>query len=275
VIKVAALKPYVEPHHDHTEYHDPVQHEGPTSYHTSIHNDETYHQEPEPHYHPEPFYQQPESFHHSTPFSSQVHKLDVFYDDQPKVFAISPDAVPQISYVSKSDNYGHKNIDNFGERNHVERDHSLRVPRFGHLGRAEKKKAVTFHDPIKVPAPDILPFLEVTGHYEEGLDTREDDDDGFLHDFSQPSFHSFKLQAPRSGRSREEEAGFLELAENHPSSSLLRSKLSVEEAGAETSDLRNQEDADSVPIMRHLDPAAEENQSSLVKSWSSARYHGA
>ena len=65
------------------------------------------------------------------------------------------------------------------------------------------------------------------------------------------------------------------MAENLPSSSLLRSKLNVEEAGAETTDLRNQEDADSVPIMRHLDPVAEENQSTLVKSWSSARYHGA
>ena len=95
------------------------------------------------------------------------------------------------------------------------RDPSSRVPRFGHLGtgKKKKKKAVTFHNPIKVPAPDILPFLEVTGHYEEGLeeidvDSKEDDiddiDDGFLHDFSQPSFHSFKLQAPRSGRSREE-----------------------------------------------------------------------
>ena len=200
MIKVPALKPYIEPHHEHSDYHDPVEHGGPTSYHTSIHNEEIYH-EPEPPYHPEPFYQQPESFHHSTPFSSQVHKLDVFYDDQPVVFAIS-----------KSDKYGHKNIDNFGERKYVERDPSSRVPRFGHLGTGKKKKkAVTFHDPIKVPAPDILPFLEVTGHYEEGLeeeidvDSKEDDiDDGFLHDFSQPSFHSFKLQAPRSGRSREQ-----------------------------------------------------------------------
>ena len=128
-----------------------------------------------------------------------------------ETFAIIPDFGPQDSFISKSDNYGHKNIGNFGERNHVERDHSLRVPRFGHLGTAKKKKSVTFHDPIKVPAPDILPFLEVTGHYEEGLEdevyTKEEDDDGFLHDFSQPLFHSFKLQAPRSGRSREEAAG--------------------------------------------------------------------
>ena len=102
----------------------------------------------------------------------------------------------------------------------MERDPSSRVPRFGHLGTGKKKKAVTFHNPIKVPAPDILPFLEVTGHYEEGLeeeeidvdskedgidiDIEDDIDVGFLHDFSQPSFHSFKLQAPRSGRSREE-----------------------------------------------------------------------
>ena len=134
--------------------------------------------------------------------------MDVLFDDQPKVFAISPD------FAAKSDNYGHKNIDNFGERNFVEKDLSPRVPRFDHLGLTKKKKAVTFHNPIKVPAPDILPFLEVTGHYEDGLEDdidlgakeeQDDDDDGFLYDFSQPSFQSFKL--PRSGRSREEAQG--------------------------------------------------------------------
>ena len=71
---------------------------------------------------------------------------------------------------------------------------------------------------------------------------------------------------------------FSELPENLPSSSLLRSKLVVEEAGLETSDLpmKSQEDADAVPIMRSLDTVEEQQSSStLVKNWSSARYHGA
>ena len=71
---------------------------------------------------------------------------------------------------------------------------------------------------------------------------------------------------------------FLELPENLPSSSLLRSKLLVKEAEVETTNLpmKSQEDADAVPIMRSLN-AAEEQQSSstIVKNWSSARYHGA
>ena len=208
VIKVAPLKPYVEPHHEeHTDYHD---HGGgaPTSYHTSIHNEEIYHA-PEPPHHPEQFFHQPETFHHSTPFSSQVHNMDVFFKDQPDVFDIVPDFGPERSFSSKSDNkFGNKNVDHFGDRSSVEKGSSSRVPRFDDIVPAHKKKkeAVTFYNPIKVPAPDILPFLEVTGTYEEDLDDNEDDN-GFLHDFSQPSFHSFKLQAPRSGRSRGEAPG--------------------------------------------------------------------
>ena len=71
---------------------------------------------------------------------------------------------------------------------------------------------------------------------------------------------------------------FLELPENLPSSSLLRSKLVVKEAEVETTNLpmKSQEDADAVPIMRSLNAAEERRSSStLDKSWSSARYHGA
>ena len=135
--------------------------------------------------------------------------MDVFFKDQPDVFDIVPDFGPESSFSSKSDNkFGSKNIDHFGDRSFVEKESSSRVPRFDDIVPAHKKKkeAVTFYNPIKVPAPDILPFLEVTGAYEEDLDDNEDDN-GFLHDFSQPSFHSFKLQAPRAGRSRGEPSG--------------------------------------------------------------------
>ena len=67
---------------------------------------------------------------------------------------------------------------------------------------------------------------------------------------------------------------FVELPENVPVSSLLRSKLVIEEAGVDTIDLRNQEDADAVPIMRRLDDGGS-SSSTFVKNWSSARYHGA
>ena len=67
---------------------------------------------------------------------------------------------------------------------------------------------------------------------------------------------------------------FMELPENVPGSSLLRSKLVIEEIGAETIDLRNQEDADAVPIMRRLNDGGS-SLSTFVKNWSSARYHGA